>query len=56
MKEATLYKKSVGNALWMRNWSYIHCRSVQNYQQLMLELRNQVGVHRLKYTALLNCT
>lgn len=57
MKEPTLYENSMGNAFWIRNWSYIHCRSVQNYQQLMPgELRNEVGVHRLKYAAVLKCT
>jgi len=57
MKEPTLYQKRVGNALGIRSWSYIHNRSVQNYQQLMPgELGNQVGVHRLKYTVSLKCT
>lgn len=57
MKEPMLYQNSIGNALWIRNWGYIRCRSVQNYQQLTPgELINQVGVHGLKYTTLLKCT
>lgn len=40
----------MGNALQIRSWSYTDCRSVQNYQQLVSELRNQGRIPELKNT------